>query len=91
MREGLLWFDADPKRDLAEKVAQAADRYREKFGRRPNLCYVNPAMLVVPAHPGLPAGDGRVSQSTVECDGVRLAPAANVLAHHFWIGVEEGR
>lgn len=74
MQEGLLWLDADPKRDLAEKVARAADRYHFKFGRRPNLCYVNPAML---------------DQGSVELDGVRLVPAANVLKHHFWIGEEE--
>jgi len=74
MQEGLLWFDADPKRSLAEKVKRAADRYRYKFGRRPNLCYINPATL----------GDG-----PVECHGVRLVPATNVLKHHFWIGVED--
>ena len=48
MHEGLLWFDADPKRALNEKIAQAADRYRHKFGRKPNLCYINP-MLPAPA------------------------------------------
>jgi hypothetical protein len=75
MQEGLLWFDADPKRDLAEKVARAADRYRFKFGRRPNLCYVHSSML---------------ERGSVELNGVRLVPADNVLKHHFWIGIEEG-
>jgi hypothetical protein len=75
MHEGLLWFDADPKRALNEKIAQAADRYRHKFGRKPNLCYVNPMML-----PG---------SEPAECNGVRLVPAPNVLKHHFWIGIEE--
>jgi hypothetical protein len=74
MQEGLLWFDASPKRGLAEKVAEAADRYHFKFGRRPNLCYVHASML---------------DSSTVELGGVRLVPAHNVLKHHFWIGVEE--
>ena len=45
MVEGLLWFDADPKRDIADKVAVAADRYQVKFGRRSNLCYVHTSML----------------------------------------------
>jgi hypothetical protein len=75
MHEGLLWFDADPKRALNEKVAQAADRYRHKFGRKPNLCYVNPMML-----PG---------SEPAECNGVRLVPSRSVLKHHFWIGIEE--
>jgi hypothetical protein len=75
MNEGLLWLDADPKRDLAAKVARAAGRYRERFGMRPTTCYVNSGQW-----PGLPADVG----------GVRLVPADNVLRHHFWIGVEEG-
>ena len=74
MQEGLLWFDSDPKRDLADKVARAADRYQFKFGRRPNLCYVN---------------SSQVDGGPVKLDGVRLLPAHNVLKHHFWIGVEE--
>jgi hypothetical protein len=83
MREGLLWLDADPKRDLAEKVARAADRYHKKFGRRPNLCYVNPSMLGNGSNPR-PAGRG-----FLELNGVWLVPADNVLKYHFWIGVEE--
>ena len=75
MQEGLLWFDANPKTSLNEKIAQAADRYQHKFGRRPNLCYVNSAAL--------PDGGPE------KCGGVRLIPAPNVLKHHFWIGVEE--
>jgi hypothetical protein len=75
MHEGLLWFDADPKRALNEKVARAAGRYRHKFGRKPNLCYINPMML-----PG---------SEPAECNAVRLVPSRAVLKHHFWIGVEE--
>jgi hypothetical protein len=82
MQEGLLWFDADPKRDLAEKVARAADRYRLKFGHRPNLCYVNPSTL------GRDSAE-HAAANPVELNGVRLVPADNVLKHHFWIGVEE--
>jgi hypothetical protein len=74
MQEGLLWFDANPKRDLAEKICRAADRYHLKFGRRPNLCYVNPANLIT---------------GSTEINGVRLVPADNVLKHHYWIGEEE--
>lgn len=73
MNEGLLWLDADKKRDLAEKVARAAARYAEKFGQRPNLCHVHPSTLDGP----------------IELDGVRVVPAPNILKHHFWVGVEE--
>jgi hypothetical protein len=73
MIEGLLWLDPDPKRDLAEKVTRAADRYHYRFGCRPNMCYVNEDQW-----PALPDA----------IDGVRLVGASNILRHHFWIGVD---
>ena len=77
MYEGLLWRDADPKRALNEKVAQAADRYRAKYGRKPNLCYVNPMQLA--------------GSEPAEYGGVRLVPSRHVTKHYFWIGVEDER
>jgi hypothetical protein len=41
---GLLWYD-DSQTDFAKKVLEAAERYEEKFGARPNRCYVNPELL----------------------------------------------
>ena len=41
MQVGLLWFDNDPHRGLAGKIEDAARRYREKYGRPPDTCYVN--------------------------------------------------
>ena len=83
MREGLLWLDADPKRDLADKVARAAKCYHNKFGRRPDLCFVNPSML------SNGSGPHAADRDFLEVNGVRLLPADNVLKHHFWIGIEE--
>ncbi|HEY8477764.1 MAG TPA: hypothetical protein VIN09_12950 [Chloroflexota bacterium] len=40
---GLLWLDADPRRDVVAKVEDAARRYRQRFGRPPECCLVNPA------------------------------------------------
>jgi ribosomal protein L40E len=77
MQTGMLWFDADPKRALADKVARAADRYHVKYGQRPTLCYVNEDQL----------NSGASLQA--EVNGVRLAGAPNVLRHHLWIGREE--
>ena len=74
MTEGLLWADFDPKRDIADKVAAAADRYQFKFGCRPNLCYVHTSAL--------PLG-------SVELDGVRVVGAGNVTKNYFLVGVEE--
>ena len=45
MKEGLLWYDDNPSRDLAEKIGRAARRYRQKFGAAPDVCYVHPSLL----------------------------------------------
>ena len=71
MKEGLLWFDDNPSRTLAEKIASAARRYRQKFGATPNVCFVHPS-----------AADGEC-----EVGGVTVAPLRSVLRHHFWVGV----
>jgi hypothetical protein len=74
MKEGLLWFDNDPSRKLADKINRAATRYQMKFGRRPTTCYINLADF-----------DGQ----TDEIPGIRLLPASDVRRHHLWIGVEQ--
>jgi hypothetical protein len=76
MKTGLLWYDNDPKRTLEIKVADGAQRYREKFGASPNACYVNPAAL---------------EQSRMRIGSVEVIPAHNILPNHFWIGVSESR
>ena len=78
MKEGLLWYDDNPGRDLAEKIGPAARRYRQKFGTAPEVCYVHPSTL---------GGNGKVKQ----VGGVRVASLPSVLRHHFWLGREEKR
>lgn len=70
---GLLWFDADSKKTLRQKVLDAATRYRVKYKMWPNLCYVHPSMLA--------GGDCTL------IDGIRVTVLSTVLPHHFWIGV----
>lgn len=78
MNEGLLWYDDDPGRDLAEKIGRAARRYRQKFGTSPDVCYVHPSAL---------GGNGKVRK----VGEVSVAPLPSVLRHHFWVGREEKR
>jgi hypothetical protein len=72
MKWGLLWFDDDRKAPLAARVEKAARRYREKFGRSPDVCYVNPVTLseaeAMPAH-------------------VKIIERTSIQPNHFWIGV----
>jgi hypothetical protein len=74
VKEGLLWFDNDPNRKLADKISQAVTRYQVRFGRRPTTCYVN---------------NLDVKDSLEEINGICLRPVADVGRHHFWIGVEQ--
>lgn len=71
MRVGLLWFDDDPKKEVSLKVKEAAERYFEKFGRWPNVCYVAPATFPLEG---------------VHHDGLRVLSSPLVLPDHFWIG-----
>jgi hypothetical protein len=45
MQEGLLWFDADAKTAPQAKLAEAAARFAERFGRPANCCHVHPDEL----------------------------------------------
>jgi len=79
---GLLWFDDDPRRGLEDKVGRAAQRYREKYGRWPNMCYVHPQ--VVADHLGQElrvACSSRKPRTTI-----RVVSAPNILLHHYWLG-----
>jgi hypothetical protein len=73
MKTGLLWYD-DSKVDFASKVREAAQRYREKFGRSPDRCYVNPASL---------PGNGE----KVSLKGIKVLTSATIQPNHFWVGV----
>lgn len=74
MFTGMMWFDNDPKTALADKISQAADYYRTKYGRNPDLCLVNPKML--------PENEGHAGK-------ILIRPLRSVLPGHLWIGVDE--
>jgi hypothetical protein len=72
MLVGWLWFDNDPKRTVEEKVQRAVERYREKFGRTPDTCYVHPKAI---------------SEDELQCGPVRVVSARHVLLNHYWLGI----
>jgi hypothetical protein len=74
MNIGMMWFDNNPKTSLVAKVNEAAEHYREKYGKTPDLCLVNPAML---AEPQAQAGQ------------VIIRTLRSILPGHLWIGVDE--
>lgn len=74
MRVGMLWFDGNTGMQVEQRVERAASYYREKYGRRPTLCLVNPDLEAA----GLPAQVGEVELRALD----------TVLPNHFWIGVK---
>lgn len=82
MNAGMLWFDNDPKTTLTVKIARAADYYRHKYGREPNVCLIHPSMMEKEN-----SGTGKPALS--EAEGVTVRPYRPVLPGHLWIGVEE--
>lgn len=80
MDTGMMWFDNDPKKPLDLKVLQAADYFRHKYGRTPDLCLVNPGTLAKNSPSDQPLQAGRVA-----IRGLRA-----VLPGHLWIGVDDG-
>lgn len=80
MNIGMLWFDNDPKAELAVKVERAAAYYRNKYGRAPTICFVHPSMLG--ATPPPPSETGGL-----KAGGLEIHPTRNVLPNHLWLGV----
>src|SRR5579872_6364921 len=91
---GLLWYDDDTHRSLAQKLADAADRYRERIGFEPTTCQLNPALI--PAAPtAVAAGEkphrARARPRTPEpAIALRLIPDEHLRPNYFFVGVEVG-
>ena len=77
MNTGLLWFDNDPKVDLARKIQRAAEYYRKKYGKNPDLCFVHPTML---------------PKTSLKPGWIEVRTNRSIQPHHFWMGIqpEEG-
>ena len=67
--EGLLWFDDRQNIPLATKIAAAVDFFEEKYGRKPQCCYVNPCNSLE----GLPLQEL----------GLRVEVSSYILPNHY--------
>jgi hypothetical protein len=74
MQTGLLWYD-DSDADVGARALEAAERYKEKFGDRPNRCYVNPDCL---------------EEERLQVNGMVVLPSQSVPPNHFWVGLGSG-
>jgi hypothetical protein len=94
MNTGMLWFDNDPKTALTAKIERAADYYRHKYGRDPNLCLIHPSMLPTNDPVRSKDGNGSVQGEKMEDDKpkhgkITIRPYRPVLPGHLWIGIED--
>lgn len=80
MNVGMLWFDNDNKSDLLVKVTRAATYYNEKYGKRPNLCFIHPSAAEKKQEPDTDLESFRVGE-------IEVRLTKTVLPNHFWIGV----
>jgi hypothetical protein len=71
MNVGMLWLDDDKRRSFEEKVRRAADHYREKYGRLPELCFVS----------------SKMSDVAKKVGRIEVKSAKTVLPYHFWLGM----
>ena len=81
MNIGMMWVDVTPNKTLATKVQEAAQYFRRKFDRIPELCLFNPKDLK----------SGELAEE-IDVFGefkVVVRPWGSVLPSHLWIGCED--
>lgn len=71
MELGELFYIADTRLNLEERVLWAANRYQKKFGQRPTLVMLHPSLLK--------AGQRRMGH-------LRLEAKRSVLPNYLWVG-----
>ncbi len=92
MKSGLLWYDADPKKPIWDKIEEAAQRYYEKFGVRPNTCFVNPAAMPQESAvaEAFPAGKKTNHAGSLErLNALHVSTKATILPNHIWLGLND--
>ena len=88
MNIGMLWFD-NTKSDLFTKIERAAGYYQNKYGRRPNLCFVHPSTLKQ-SQPELIAQVGEQPFPIRRIGDVEIRANRSVVRNHIWIGIDTG-
>ena len=71
MEIGMLWLDADRSRSFEDKVKRAVEYYKEKYGRFPELCFVNDIMV----------------EDEKKVGRVRVVRQKTIMPDHFWLGM----
>lgn len=70
MNEGMLWLDDNKERTIEDKIARAADWYKERYGPKPTICFVNQMAL----------------EEDLMFGEISVRPVTFIRPNHFWIG-----
>jgi len=81
---GMLWFDNDNKIELSTKIINATNYYINKYGRKPNICFVHPCMLPTSETKTEVEENKAISLKT---NGVEVRTTKSVLPNHLWLGI----
>ncbi len=79
MVDGLLWFDTRIGNSLEDELEKAAQAYYERFGVRPNICYMHPSTLFEGLHTTPP----------VTVNDILLFETNSVLPGHYWLSFDQ--
>src|SRR5262245_27729174 len=91
MVSGILWYDDDAHRTLDEKIAEAAQRYRERLGFEPTSCELNAAQAAAPT-PAKTAARRSAKRAApiVPTHNLCLIPTERLRPNYFLVGYAEG-
>lgn len=88
---GMLWFDNDKQADFRTKIERAANYYRDKYGKHPNLCFVHPCMIPLSSGESLSNVVSEAAEKPqIKNQGVEIRTTKTMLPNHFWIGINLG-
>lgn len=83
MHTGMLWFDNTPNLSLKNRIEKAAEYYRRKYHREPNLCLIHPTMLEEDR------SRAKAERAVPMLGSMTVRSYGPVLPGHLWIGVED--
>src|SRR5512146_2206514 len=87
---GLLWYDDDTQRPIALKIAEAAERYRERVGLEPTTCELSPAQTALATAAKAPPARRTRKTLAIPVITLRLEANDHLKPNYFLVGVAEG-
>jgi hypothetical protein len=87
---GLLWYDDDTRRPLALKIAEAAERYRERVGYEPTTCELSPTQTPAALAATQPPSPRARKAAALPRVTLHVEPNDHLKPNYFLVGVAVG-